>query len=291
MRNEVATYFKGLRVPDQYDKPILVADLLRHTSGLDELPGRRAGRAEDVRPLREFLSEHLVQYRPPGTLTSYSSYGMSLAGLLVEELTGSSYAEYVETRIFRPLGMNDSRIMTKAGDERGLAAPYEIDDGRARRMDYEWYSTPPVASAVSSAMDMGRLLIALTDHAILSRPTLRSMMTTQATLHPDVPGWGYGFQLDSVNGRGVAEHGGDIGGFAGLLVIVPDERLGFFIMHHGEGSSLRFVVRQMLLDQLLPGRMAAPAALRGVDLTPIYRLLSRQLQLPHLRRSPAGSGI
>ena len=268
LEEEVATYFKGLRVPDLYDEPILVADLLRHTSGLDELPGRRAGRAEDIRPLREFLSEHLVQYRAPGTVTSYSSYGMSLAGLLVEELTGSSYAEYVETRIFRPLGMNDSRIMTKAGDERGLAAPYEIDDGRAQRMDYEWYSTPPVASAVSSAMDMGRLLIALTDHAILSRPTLRSMMTTQATLHPDVPGWGYGFQLDSVNGRGVAEHGGDIGGFAGLLVIVPDKRFGFFIMHHGEGSSLRFVVRQMLLDQLLPGRMAAPAALRGVDLTP-----------------------
>jgi CubicO group peptidase (beta-lactamase class C family) len=268
LEKEAATYSKSLRVPDQYDKPILVADLLRHTSGLDELPGRRVARAEDVRPLREFLSNHLVQHRPPGTLTSYSSYGMSLAGLLVEELTGSSYAEYVETRIFRPLGMNNSRIMTKRGDERGLAAPYEIDDGRARRIDYEWYSTPPVASAVSSAMDMGRLLIALTEYTILSRPTLRSMTATQATLHPSVPGWGYGFQLDSVNGRGVAEHGGDIGGFAGLLVVVPEEHIGFFIIHHGEGSSLRFTVRQMLLDQLLPGQAAPPAALRGVDLTP-----------------------
>ena len=266
---EVATYLKGLRVPDQYDNPILVADLLRHTSGLDELPGRRVARAADIRPLRDFLAAHLVQVRPPGWFTSYSSYGMSLAGLIVEEISGWSYAEYVERRIFRPIGMSDSRIMVKAGDERGLAAPYEIDDGQARRMEYEWYSTPPVASGVSSAVDMGRLLVALTEHTILSSATLRSMTTTQATLHPDVPGWGYGFQLDSVNGRRVAEHGGDIGGFAGLLVLVPDERLGFFIVHHGEGSSLRFAVRQMLLDQLVPGPTAPPpAALVGVDLKP-----------------------
>jgi CubicO group peptidase (beta-lactamase class C family) len=263
-----AAYLKGLRVPDQYGMPILVADLLRHTSGLDELPGRRVARAADVRPLRDFLSGHLVQYRPPGTFTSYSSYGMSLAGLLVEELSGQSYPEYIGAKIFRPLGMTDSRIMVKAGDERGLATPYEIDDGQARRMDYEWYSTPPVASAVSSATDMGRLLIALTERSVLRSATLQSMMTTQATVHPEVPGWGYGFQIDSVNGRQVAEHGGDIGGFAGLLTVVPEERLGFYIVHHGEGSSLRFRVRQMILDQLIPARPAPPAALSGVDLKP-----------------------
>ena len=188
--------------------------------------------------------------------------------LLVEEASGLSYPAYVQTRIFAPLGMADSRIMTKAGDERGVAAPYEIDDGKARRMAYEWYSTPPVASAVSSATSMGRLLIGLTGRTILSPGTLRSMMTTQASLHPEVPGWGYGFQMDSVNGRTVAEHGGDIGGFASLLTLVPDERLGFFIVHHGEGSSLRFTVRQMLLDQLTPAQATPPAALRGVTLAP-----------------------
>jgi CubicO group peptidase (beta-lactamase class C family) len=266
---KVAACFKDLPIPDRYGTPIRVADLLRHTSGLDELPGRRVARAADVRPLREFLSGHLVQYRAPGTFTSYSSYGMSLAGLLVEELTGSSYAQYVQAAIFGPLGMNDSRIMTKAGDERGLATPYQIDDGRAQRMDYEWYSTPPVASAVSSAADMGRLLIGLTDSTLLSEGTLREMMKTQATLHPAVPGWGYGFQIDSVNGRAVAEHGGDIGGFAGLLAVVPEERLGFFIVHHGEGSSLRFAVRRMLLDLMLPPATATPPkTLPGVDLKP-----------------------
>jgi hypothetical protein len=71
-----------------------------------------------------------------------------------------------------------------------------------------------------------------------------------------------------VNGRQVAEHGGDIGGFASLLTVVPEERLGFFIVNHGEGSSLRFRVRQMLLDQLVPSPPTPPAVASGVDLKP-----------------------
>lgn len=73
------------------------------------------------------MSDHLVQYRAPGTFTSYSSYGMALAGLLVEEVTGLSYAEYV-------------------------------------------------ASAVSSSMNMGRLLLAVTGTGpkVLSELSLRA---------------------------------------------------------------------------------------------------------------------
>ena len=104
LEKDAAAYLKTVRVPNQFGMPILVADLLRHTSGLDELPGRRVARAQDMRPLREFLSGHLVQYRPPGSFTSYSSYGMSLAGLLVEEVSGLSYSDYVESRIFSRSG-------------------------------------------------------------------------------------------------------------------------------------------------------------------------------------------
>lgn len=127
LHQDINTYFKRLRVPDKYDSPITLGDLLRHTSGLDELPGRRVARAEDIEPFHEFMSDHLVQYRAPGTFTSYSSYGMALAGLLVEEVTGLSYAEYV-------------------------------------------------ASAVSSSMNMGRLLLAVTGTGpkVLSELSLRA---------------------------------------------------------------------------------------------------------------------
>lgn len=268
LTEDVNKYLKRAHIPDAFSKPITVADLLRHTSGLDELPGRRFERASDVPPFDAFLSTHLVRYRAPGEVTSYSSYGMSLAGLLIEDVSGINYSNYIDTHIFKPLEMKSARIMTKAGDEKNLVIPYEIDDGKARRMNYEWYATPPVASAVVSANDMGKLLIDLTSDKpkLLSRAALLQMFSTQATLNPSVPGWGYGFQLDEFNGNKIAEHGGDIGGFAGLLSIVPERRLGMFIMHHGEGSSIRFDVRKTSLEKFFPGDASIPTAIKNVDL-------------------------
>jgi CubicO group peptidase (beta-lactamase class C family) len=192
------------------------------------------------------------------------------AGLLIEDVTGLSYSNYIDTHIFKPLEMKSARIITKSGDEAGVAIPYEIEDGKAHRINFEWYATPPVASAVVSANDMGKLLIDLTSDKpkVLSRKTLQQMFSTQATLHPSVPGWGYGFQLDEFNRNKIAEHGGDIGGFAGLLSVVPEKRLGIFIIHHGEGSSIRFDVRKAILEKYFPCDAQIPAAIKDEDLTP-----------------------
>lgn len=267
---DVNKYLKRAKVPDSFKTPITVADLLRHTSGLDELPGRRFERASDTPSLDKFLSQHLVRYRAPGDFTSYSSYGMSLAGLLIEDVTGSNYSNYIDSHIFKPLEMKSARIMIRSGDEKNVAIPYEIEDGKANRMNFEWYATPTVASALVSASDMGKLLIDLTSNnpKVLSRSTLQQMFSTQATLHPSVPGWGYGFQLDEFNGNKIAEHGGDIGGFAGLLSMIPEKRFGMFIMHHGEGSSLRFDVRKAILEKYFPGDAKIPAAIQDADLKP-----------------------
>jgi CubicO group peptidase (beta-lactamase class C family) len=267
---DVNAYLERAKVPATYPAPVTVADLLRHTSGLDELPGRRFERARDVPRFAEFMATRLVRYRPAGELTSYSSYGMALAGLVVEDVSATDYESYLAQHLFGPLGMKSAGVMNAAGEEAGVATPYEIDDGKAARMDHEWYATPPAGSAVTSVRDFGRLLAALTraKPRILSRQTLDRMMTTQATLHPAVPGWGYGFQLDEMNGRRIAEHGGDIGGFASLMTVVPEERFAFFVVHHGEGSSLRFEVRNALLRSLLPEHAPKPVPAKGIDLQP-----------------------
>jgi CubicO group peptidase (beta-lactamase class C family) len=286
---DVNTYLKRVKVPNTFASAITVADLLRHTSGLDELPGRRFESANELPSLEKFLSTHLVRYRPAGEFTSYSSYGMSLAGFLIEDVTGVTYSNYIAAHIFKPLEMQSARIMIKAGDEAGVATPYEIEDGKAKRMDYEWYATPPVASAVVSAIDMGRLLIDLSSGhpKLLSHGSLQKMFSTQATLHPDVPGWGYGFQLDNFNGINIAEHGGDIGGFAALMSIVPEKQFGFFIVHHGEGSSIRFDVRKVLLEKYLPGATQTPVAVKGVDLKP-YAGTYRASFTCHTCKEPGG---
>jgi hypothetical protein len=154
--------------------------------------------------------------------------------------------------------MKSARIMQRRGDEQGVASPYEIEDGKATPIPYEWYVTTPTSSLVATAIDMARFAMLhladghCGDRQVLSEKFARSMRTQHATIHPAIPGWGFAFQLDVENGQQLAEHGGDIGGFSSLFTLIPEDRSAFFIVNHGEGQDLRFRVKSALLDALYP---------------------------------------
>jgi CubicO group peptidase (beta-lactamase class C family) len=272
--DDINRRLRRLRVPAQGFPPVTLRQLLSHTAALDELPGRQF--EGPARPdMADFLRTRLVRYRAPGLATAYSSYGLMLAGVAVEDASGQAYADYVARHIFRPLGMSRARVMLRRGDERGVATPYELEDGRADPVAHEYYVSTPASSVVASAADMGRLMIALLGgqrrggSTILSPASLAAMTTQQATVHPALRGWGLGVQLDRVNGRDIAEHGGDIAGFSSLLVLLPAEDAGFFIVTHGQGNDLRFRIRQALLDRLWP---APPTAVPAPDPADAARL-------------------
>jgi CubicO group peptidase (beta-lactamase class C family) len=256
---DINDHLRRINVPAQGYAPITLAQLLAHTSGLDELPGRQFDPDKGPPPaMAEFLKDRLVRYRAPALFTAYSSYGIALAGVAIEDGAGVPYDQFVRQNILEPCGMTSARIMRYRGDERGVATPYEIEDRRARPIPHEWYVTTPTSSLVASAPDMARFAMLhladgrCGDRQILSGNLTRAMRTQQATIHPAVPGWGYAFQLDVENGRHLAEHGGDIGGFSALFTLIPEERAAFFVVNHGEGGDLRFRVKSALLDALYP---------------------------------------
>lgn len=256
---EINLYLRRIAVPAEGYPPITLAHLLSHTAALDELPGRQFDPSKGPRlSLAEFLKDRLVRYREPGLYTAYSSYGIALVAVAVEDISGLAYEEYVRERILEPCGMDSSWFMQRPGDEKGVATPYEIDDDHAVPVAYEWYVTTPTSSLVASAPDMARFaMLHLANgrcggQQVLRESLAQAMMTQQATIHPALPGWGYAFQLDVDNGRQLAEHGGDIAGFSSLLTLIPQERSAFFIVNHGEGHDLRFRVKRALLDALYP---------------------------------------
>src|SRR4030095_14369029 len=130
---------------------------------------------------------------------------MALAGVLIEDVSGQTYADYVMQRVLRPAGMSHARVMATLGDEKGVATPYDVEDGKPQAMPYEWYVPAPASSVVASASDMGRLAIVLLADAgadagkLLTPQGARAMQTQQATNHPQVPGWSLGMQMDRVN--------------------------------------------------------------------------------------------
>jgi CubicO group peptidase (beta-lactamase class C family) len=262
---DVNSYLKRLRIPETYPEPVTGTHLLSHTAGFDELVGiRQAPSADSLRPLHEFLAGTLVRVRPPGRVTAYSTFGIALAGLLVEDVSGMSYEEYLRKHIWEPLRMHRTAI-TPGGSPLG----YEVEDGAVVPARYEWYHTFPASSINSTASDMARFMIAHLEGGgpILSRRATKETHRRQATMHPRLPGWTLGFQENDLNGERILEHGGDIAGFSSLLVLLPERRAGFFIAHHREGSNLRFVVERAVLDRFFPDRRKlepppAPAASR-----------------------------
>ena len=104
---DINRYLRQIAVPAQGYPPITLAHLLSHTSGLDELPGRQFDPdSSPPPPLAKFLDGRLVRYRAPGLYTAYSSYGVALAGVAMEDASGLTYEEFVRRRILEPCGMN-----------------------------------------------------------------------------------------------------------------------------------------------------------------------------------------
>lgn len=111
LNEDVNVYVDDVEVPDTYPgRPVTLRHLLTHTAGFEEsFTGTGARDAADVQPLGEYLSGKTpARVRPPGEAMAYSNYGISLAGHVVEEVSGIPFERYVEKNVFDPLDMEST---------------------------------------------------------------------------------------------------------------------------------------------------------------------------------------
>ncbi len=112
LRADVNQYLTAFQIEDNFLKPVTLAQLLTHTSGFEDPPYVSNTDPQQVRPLREYLAATFVaRTYPPGEVYSYSSCGYDLAALIVEEVSGVPFDQYIDQNIFKPLGMTHSRYV------------------------------------------------------------------------------------------------------------------------------------------------------------------------------------
>ena len=259
LTDDVNQYLTRFKVPATYSEPVRFWHLLTHTAGFDEIrPGTRADTEAGLLSLGDFLAPKLVRLRPPGRLISYSTYGISLAGYLVEQISGSDFETFLRQNIWAPLGMRHTNIAVPPRLKDDVARGYEWEDGKNRIASWEWYHSTPASSINSTAVDMAQFIIGLLQRGryettrILSENAARDLLRQHFTSHPQLAGFAYGFYEDFTNGEHILEHGGNVEGFSAQLTLLPDRGIGFFVASQHEPAELKDVVRRALLDHYFP---------------------------------------
>ena len=266
--DSVNQYLQDFQLEDNYPDPVTIANLLTHTGGFDEKTAGMGTRdPAELIPLGEYLAANMPpRVMPPGDQISYSNHGFSLAGYLVEELSGIPFAQYIDENIFQPLGMNRSSFEEPmpARLAPDMAIGYVYGIGTYQPVPLDHLNVAPAGSLYATGTDMARFMIAhLQDGRyeggrILEENTAQEMHQQQFTHHPQLDGWAYGFYEHVENGQRALAHGGDITGFSSVLYLLPDENIGFFVSFNTSvnpfagGGDPRGELASQFLDRYYP---------------------------------------
>lgn len=262
---DIARYL-DFAIPAAFGKPLTMRHLMSHTAGFEETVHGRWVEQEKLLSLRDYLVRHMPRRLfAPGAVPAYSTYGTTLAGYIVERVSGEPFETYMEKHVFAPLGMRHSSFAQPVPARLApmLAQGYDTGTGPARAFDT--VQAAPGASMSSSPIDMARFMLAhlgadpAPGPSMLKPATLASMHSVQFRHHPAGPGIALGlYEMDEVAPR-VLGHTGDIPGFHSAMYLFPEQRIGLFIVQNSEaGEAMRSRLLKAFARRYLTPPQAAP---------------------------------
>ncbi|UYX55304.1 beta-lactamase family protein [Bacillus thuringiensis] len=222
----IEKWLPGLIQGNGYDgNQITIRQLLNHTSGIAEY--LKSKDADIMNAKKTYAAEEIVKMGlslppdfSPGKGWSYSNTGYVILGMLIEKITGNSYAEEIEKRIIEPLDLSNTFLPGNSAVIPGKnhARGYMKIDGTSELKDITYYNPSLANSAgdmISNADDLNKFFSSLLGGKLLKERELKEMLTTVPIEGKGV-GDGYGlgiYETKLPNGVSVWGHGGAIPGF------------------------------------------------------------------------------
>jgi CubicO group peptidase (beta-lactamase class C family) len=267
----VIDYLPWFRMWDPWvTREITVRDLLVHRSGLglgqgDLLywPESDATRKEIVEAIRHL--EPATSFR---SAYAYDNILYHAVALVIEEVSGLTWEEFVESRIIEPLGMDDTRVTRASTLEEGnVATPYARVEGVVKRVQPLAATATNAAGGINStAADMAKWLIVQLDSGrvagadrLFSARTARELWSpvtpmpigilpeALASLQPQFRGYALGFRVQDYRGRKLVTHTGGLPGYVSRVAMIPDMKLGVAVLTNQEtGAAYESIVAHVL---------------------------------------------
>ncbi len=254
-------------------KNIKIRNLLTHTSGLSEYEDdARTGPDGPFYMRLDFTEDQLykkitalpMEFQP-GEKWAYRNTNYVLLGFMIHSLTGKFYGDYLQERIFKPLGMTSTRIISEEDIIPHRASGYRLVDGQLKNQ--EWVS-PTFNSTADGALyftvlDLEKWDAALYTEKLLKKSSFDAMWTPVTLLSGKTRPYGFGWGVDQQNDHRLLEHGGAWQGFTTDILRYPDDRLTIVVLTnldagHSDPGKIAHGVAGMY-----------EAALKPVELKPI----------------------
>ncbi len=233
--------------------PITTEHLLTHSSGL---PREARSHWSDLDfPMREELRELMSARRAafsPEVRWKYSNLAYSIAGMVIEEVSGMSWAEYLQKNIFDPLGMSASSVDR---EDPKLATGYgrRMPDGS--RQVFPFVDARGMAAATgltSTVEDMARFVSAQFrkgkrgGNRLLRTASLREMHRVRMLETTWTRGQGIGFSVRRVDGKLYVGHGGGYPGYTTNTTIQLDSKVGVIVLTNTNDSNPSQIAGQLM---------------------------------------------
>ncbi len=268
---DVNEYLEEVEIPATFDAPVTLRHILTHTAGFEDgaLGYLIIDDPERAVPLKESMQKYRQErINPPGAQTAYSNYATALAGLIVSNVSGKSFEQYVQDEIFTPLGMDNATFIEPlpAELEGQMAESYQLRAGAQKAMPFEIISSfGPAGGQSASAVDMVRFAQAILNGGeldgvrILEEATVEQMLAESFSHDERLMGMALGFYATNYEGIRVMGHGGDTRFFHSYLGVDAENGLAYFVSFGGGGgSAVRSTLVPALYKEFFPAETTPP---------------------------------
>lgn len=243
---------------------ITIAQLLTHTAGIwdytrDSDVRNQTGRPLHVEEMVRFFKDKPLDF-PPGTGWNYSNSGYYLLGYIIQQVTGMPYEKAVRESIFKPLGMVHSGFDFAHLAHQDKAVGYYADstEPATKPAPVVDSSGPFAAGAIYSTVeDLYKWHRGLQSHTIVDAGLLQQAYT------PVKNRYGYGWIIDSLDGKLLVSHSGGIFGFRSDFARVPADDVCVILLSNTEVPGLGNITRR-ILDVVYGKPYALPVRLQAV---------------------------